>query len=294
MREFTVYAPAKINLYLDVLRKRRDGYHDIETLFEKIDLKDEIVVREAKKGIVVKVEPPVCPSGKGNIVYSALEALFKEAGIEVGLDVVIRKNIPVSGGLGGGSSDAASVLRAVNEAFDLGVSKERLFSIASAIGKDIPFFLLDTPFATGKGAGEIIEPVDVDYSLAHILINPGIAVSTSEMYKRVDSFYRKRKKSSIEGIISALKKKDIILLRESYYNIFEELLGAYRASVEEAKHLLSEAGSGHGFLSGSGPSVFCILEHGAKAEEIFGRIPDRKNMRAYLATTYKGGIYGDN
>ena len=74
----------------------------------------------------------------------------------------------------------------------------------------------------------------------------------------------------------------------------EELLGAYRASVEEAKHLLSEAGSGHGFLSGSGPSVFCILEHGAKAEEIFGRIPDRKNMRAYLATTYKGGIYGDN
>lgn len=294
MREFKVFAPAKLNLYLDVLHKRTDGYHDVETLFEKIDLKDEIIVREKKRGIDIKVEPPVCPSGKGNIVYSALKALFKEAGTMLGLEIVIKKNIPVSGGLGGGSSDAASVLRSINEAFNLGVSKERLFSVASEIGKDVPFFLLDVPFAAGKGAGEVIETVDVDYPLSHIVVNPGIAVSTAEMYKRIDRYSRTQKKSGIEEIISALKRKDIITLRKSYYNIFEEVLGDYGGPVAEAKALLSGAGARHGFLSGSGPSVFCIVGERHEAREIFGRIAGRKDMGVYLTTTYKGGIYGDN
>ncbi|MBU1912724.1 MAG: 4-(cytidine 5'-diphospho)-2-C-methyl-D-erythritol kinase, partial [Candidatus Omnitrophica bacterium] len=119
MREIRVFAPCKLNLYLDVLGKRPDGFHDIETIFEKIDLKDEIILKEKGKGLKVRATPSNCGQGKDNIVYKAAKTLFKEIGISLNLDIEIKKRIPVSAGLGGGSSDAASVLRAINEIFKL-------------------------------------------------------------------------------------------------------------------------------------------------------------------------------
>ncbi|MBC8474110.1 MAG: 4-(cytidine 5'-diphospho)-2-C-methyl-D-erythritol kinase, partial [Candidatus Omnitrophica bacterium] len=173
MREFTVYAPAKLNLYLDVIGKRPDGYHNIETLFEKIDLKDEIVIKEKNRGIDVKVEPSdLCPSGKDNIVYEAVQTLLKESGADLGLEIVIRKKIPVSAGLGGGSSNAASVMLAINKAFELGITQKRLFSMAGQIGKDVPFFMTDHSLALGTGTGDDLEKIDADIDLAHILIKP--------------------------------------------------------------------------------------------------------------------------
>lgn len=287
MRERTVHAPAKLNLYLDVLDKRPDGYHNIRTLFEKIDLADEITIREKGKGVDIKVGPPgSCPSGKDNIVHAALQALFREAGVNLGLEIIIKKNIPSSSGLGGGSSDAASVLRSVNEAFDLGVSFGQLFSIAAQTGKDVPFFMLDTAFAIGRGTGESLEAIDTDFTLSHVVIKPAISISTAEMYKRVDSHGQSSKGHGIEKIVSGIKDQDISLIRKGYYNIFEEVLGDYVPHINKARTLLSEAGADHSCLSGSGPSVFCTFKDRGDAIEIQKRIPRQKDIEVFLVSTY--------
>jgi len=295
MRKLTVFAPAKLNLYLDVLDKRPDGYHNIKTLFEKIGLTDEITIREKGKGLDIKVEPQGrCPSGKDNIVHAALEALFKEAGVNLGLEIIIKKNIPVSSGLGGGSSDAASVLRSINEAFELDVSLDRLFSIAASIGKDVPFFMLDAAFAIGQGTGESLEAVGTDFTLSHVVIKPAISISTAEMYKRVNSHPKRPDRHDIEKIVSGIKDQDIASIYKGYYNIFEETLGDYAPYINKAKTLLLESGVAYSCLSGSGPSVFCTFKDREGAMEALKRIPRNKDIEVFLATTYKGGIYGDN
>ncbi|MDP2980596.1 MAG: 4-(cytidine 5'-diphospho)-2-C-methyl-D-erythritol kinase, partial [Candidatus Omnitrophota bacterium] len=139
MREIRVFAPAKLNLYLDVMEKRPDGFHNIETIFEKIDLRDEIIIKEKGRGLKVEVGAADCSRGEENIVYKAAQGLFKETGVKLNLHIEIKKRIPVSAGLGGGSSDAASTLKAINEIFKLGIPDKRLFSIACNIGKDVPF-----------------------------------------------------------------------------------------------------------------------------------------------------------
>jgi 4-diphosphocytidyl-2-C-methyl-D-erythritol kinase len=296
MREFTVYAPAKLNLYLDVLEKRPDGYHNIKTLFEKIDLKDRIIIRKKTKGLDVKVQgSSLCPSGKDNIVYKALKSLFKEAGTDLGLEIIIEKRIPVSAGLGGGSSDAATALRSINEHFGLGISYERLFSIGAETGKDVPFFMLDVPFAMGLGTGEVLEPLDTDFMLWHVVINPDVSIPTSEMYARLDSRSQASKEDNIEKTVSAIKKRDLSLLEKAYYNIFEEVLDDdYGPYIDQAKALLLKACTRPCFLSGSGPSVFCTLKDKKEAMKILKKIPRGKSVDTFLATTYKGGIYGDN
>ncbi|MBU1062404.1 MAG: 4-(cytidine 5'-diphospho)-2-C-methyl-D-erythritol kinase [Candidatus Omnitrophica bacterium] len=296
MREFRVYAPAKLNLYLDILEKRPDGYHNIKTLFEKIDLKDEIVVREKeKKGLEIKVEGPYqCPSGKDNIVYRAIQELFRVSNVDFGLEIIVKKKIPVAGGLGGGSSDAASVLRSINEKFGLGVSFDQLFSIAAKTGRDIPFFMLDAPFAIGKGAGEILEPVNINGSFTHIIARPNISISTKDMYKRWDEGNYRSEKIDIGEIVCTLQKRDLTLLRKTCYNIFDQIETQSRPFIEKVKLVLEKAGAGPSCLSGSGPTVFCTVKDKDEAGHILKNIPMDKGIDIFLAATYKGGIYGDN
>ncbi len=294
MQSFKVYAPAKLNLYLDVLDKRPDGFHNIETLFEKIDLKDEIKIKEKKTGIEVKVEPKtLCPGGKDNIVYKAVARLLKESGKDLGIEVTIKKRIPVGSGLGGGSSDAASVLRAINEKFNLGIDNERLFSIASELGKDIPFFMRDEAFLIGKGRGEDLESIEIDSSFSHVVVKPSVSTSTERMYKRLDDSKRTKRQDNLKALTEATKKIDLVSLKKSYYNDFEEVL-SNNTQYEQAKSLLLEAGAEAVFLSGSGSALFCTFKDKRKAEEILEAIPKRKDMDVFLATTYKGGIYGNN
>jgi len=295
MTEFTVFAPAKLNLYLDVVGKRPDGYHDIETIFEKIDLKDEILIRKKGKTLEVKVEPQsACPAGKDNIVYKAVQALLKEANADLGLEIVVKKNIPVSAGLGGGSSDTASALRSINERFELAVPFERLLSIASAAGADVGFFMQDNPFAIGTGRGDTIEPINTDCSLSHVVIKPELSISTHEMYKRLDSYKRKTKRFNIKDITSSIKNKDISLVCKNCYNIFEEVLDDYGQDIKRTKVLLSQAAEMPVFLSGSGPSIFCTVKSRGEAMRIAEKVPKGSKLKSFVVTTNTGGIYGDN
>jgi 4-diphosphocytidyl-2-C-methyl-D-erythritol kinase len=293
MREIRVFAPCKLNLYLDVLGKRPDGFHNIETVFEKIDLKDEIIIKEKGKGLKVRATSSNCSQGKDNIVYKAAKALFKEAGVALNLDIEIKKRIPVSAGLGGGSSDAASALRAINEIFKLGISVKKLFSISSDIGKDVPFFMMDAPFASAEGTGEKLKRINIHKDLFHILIKPSILLSTKMMYQRIDRYNFSGKQHSLKSALLALKKgaKE---LEENYYNIFESVLAGNSVHINRIKALLLKAGAQHSLLSGSGPTVFCTFEREIEAEKIFKNIPRPRSRDVFLARTYKGGIYGDN
>ncbi|MDP2912096.1 MAG: 4-(cytidine 5'-diphospho)-2-C-methyl-D-erythritol kinase [Candidatus Omnitrophota bacterium] len=294
MREIRVFAPAKLNLYLDVLNKRSDGYHNIETIFEKIDLKDEIIIKEKGRGLKIKASSNKCSQDKNNIVYKAIKALSVEAKIRPNLEIYIKKNIPVSAGLGGGSSNAASSLKAINELFDLGVSEKRLFEIALGLGKDVPFFMKDTPFAVAGGAGEVLKKLGLTQSFFHILIKPFIPLSTRLMYNRIDRHNFSSRPHSLKKALSALRGRDIEALEDNYYNIFEDVLGRDSVHIDKVKTMLSRAGSGHSLLSGSGPTVFCTFGNKKSAERVFKAIPKHRAEGVFLVKTYKGGIYGDN
>ena len=286
MREIKVFAPAKLNLYLDVLGKRPDGFHNIETIFEKIDLKDEIIIKEKGKGLKVKTTPSNCSQGRENIVYKAAYALFKEARVKLNLDIEIKKRIPVSAGLGGGSSDAASILKAINEIFKLGVPAKRLFSIAGDIGKDVPFFMLNAPFAVAKGAGELLEKVNLNKDLFHILIKPSIQLSTKLMYKRIDKCSFSAKPHSLKDALFALKTS-AEELEKNYYNIFESALARDSVHINKVKAMLADRGAEYSLLSGSGPTVFCSFEKKEEARTVFRKIPKNRDMSVFLAKTYR-------
>ena len=291
MREIRIFAPCKLNLYLDILEKRPDGFHNIETIFEKIDLRDEIIIKEKGKGLKVKADAVKCGQGKENLVYKAVQALFKEAGVKLNLDIEIKKRVPVSAGLGGGSSDAASSLRAINEIFKLGISAEKLFSIAADIGKDAPFFMLDAPFSIGKGAGEILEPLDIKYDLFHVVVKPELSLSTRAMYARIDRQGRIPRAGSLKGVIDSLEKREIGLLQEKSYNAFENTLWKDGIHINKAKALLSEAGARKGLLSGSGPSVFSVFKTSEEAEKVFENIRKIRQAGVFLARTSRGDIW---
>ena len=293
MREIRIFAPAKLNLYLDVLKKRPDGYHNIETIFEKIDLKDEIIIKEKGRGLKVKASSNKCGQDKDNIAYKAAKALSIEAKIRLNIEIYIKKNIPVSAGLGGGSSDAASSLRAINELFELGVSEKRLFEIALGLGKDVPFFIKDMPFAIAGGAGEVLKKFDLTKSFFHILIKPFIPLSTRLMYNRINRRNFSSRPHSLKKVLSALKGHNVEALEDNYYNIFEDVLGRESVHINKVKAMLSRAGCGHSLLSGSGPAVFCTFGNKKSAQDVFKAIPKRGTEGVFLVKTYKGGIYGD-
>ncbi len=294
MREIRVFAPAKLNLYLDVLGKRPDGFHNIETIFEKIDLKDEIIIKEKGMGLKVRASLLNCSQGKENIVYKAVCALFKEAGVNLNLDIEIEKQIPVSAGLGGGSSDAASALKAINEIFELGLSAKKMFSIACNIGKDVPFFMQDRPFSVARGAGELLKKINLNKDLSHILIKPRISLSTRLMYRRIDRCNFSSKSHSLKRALNALEKMDVKALEKNYYNIFENALARDNVYINKAKAMLADRGVEHSLLSGSGPTVFCSFKNKEEARAVFRKMPKDRDAGVFLVKTYKGGIYGDN
>lgn len=261
-----LFPNAKINVGLWVVEKREDGYHNIETLFLPIGLSDVLEFVESPAG-----ESKISISGialegddSDNLVMQAWN-LMKEHYDIPAVDIHLHKIIPMGAGLGGGSSDAAFMLRGMNEFFDLGCSTEELENMASTLGSDCAFFIKDKP-AIGKGRGEQLETVEVDlqgYEL--ILVNPGIQVSTRDAY---------------QGVIPERTQKNLreLLLfpvsewQEQLGNDFEKSVFEKHPSIKEVKNRLKEVGATYTAMSGSGSSVFGIFKkngHSISPEELF-------------------------
>ena len=184
MQELRIRAHAKINLFLDVLYKRPDGYHEIETVFQSIGLSDEIILKKLPKDIKIKCEHPQVPLDESNLAYRTAKLLFESSELSAGVEITIKKRIPISAGLGGGSADAAGVLVGLNQLFELGYEREQLMQLGAKLGADVPFCILGGT-ALGQGIGEILTPLPPIGRTWLVLVNPGFMVSTAWVYQNL-------------------------------------------------------------------------------------------------------------
>ena len=259
MKKLQLKAPAKVNYRLDVLGKRPDGYHDLRMLMQRVDLCDDIeITLKDEPGIRVTCGRAGVPDGPGNIAWRAADALVKLSGRQVGIEIAITKNIPVAAGLGGGSSDAATVLMGVNELLELGLAQERLMEIGVKLGADVPFFIFKKP-ALAEGIGNLLTALEQVPELWVVLVNPGIHVSTAWVYQN----------------LQLTEKEDAAIVRRSYASLdevcatlsndLEPVTFSRFPAVAEIKEMLITAGARGSLMSGSGSTVFGLFADEAAA-----------------------------
>ena len=183
MNSLSLRSPAKLNLYLKVIRKRPDGYHELKTIFERIDLVDDIrLSRDPLGKISIACDHPHVPKGSKNLVYKVALLLKEDFGIKEGVHIQLRKRIPVAAGLAGGSSNAATVLLGLNKLWKLGLDRNDLVKYARKVGSDVAFFLHDCSWALGTGRGDVIKRLDLKVKLWHVLVIPKVKMLTPKVY----------------------------------------------------------------------------------------------------------------
>ncbi len=262
IRSKELVCPAKINLFLKVGPRRADGYHEVFTLMQPVSLYDRVVVTVASgSGIEVVCGDPRVPSGRDNIVWTAAERFLKASGRESKVVIDVEKKIPLGAGLGGGSSDAAGVLMALNELFSFPLSHRELTSVAAECGSDVPFFLVRGA-AIARGRGERVEKIELP-EYYYILVNPGFTLSTAKVYHTFD--LTERAKSNILNSFQVSIKDKADLLRYMENDLEEAVLESY-PEVGYLKDVLKEAGAEAALMSGSGPTVFGLFFDKEKAE----------------------------
>jgi 4-diphosphocytidyl-2-C-methyl-D-erythritol kinase len=252
-------APAKINWFLSVLSRRKDGYHDINSLMQCVSLYDDLLFyRASALEVVCDLDIPL----EDNLVYKAASLLQKYASCRKGIKIILHKNIPASAGLGGGSSDAASTLLGLNTLWCLGLKKRELAAVALEIGSDVPFFL-NGPSAIVQGRGERITHMDFDSSMALLLVKPPASVPTAWAYKSMKKLTKKT--VDIKLFCRALDERDFASLSSMLKNDLEKVVVKEYPVVGKIKNGLLEQGSVLSAMSGSGPTVFGVFESTAKA-----------------------------
>ncbi len=255
--KITVNAPAKINLYLDILGRREDGYHDVEMVMQTVSLCDTVTVTRTKHGnINLTCSTPIPGPVERNTAYLAAQAFFEHANIcNPGIDIHIRKRIPICAGLAGGSADAAAVLNALNQLFATNFSKDELAALGEKIGADVPFCVHGgTMLATGTGTTlEALSPLPKCH---FVIVKPDLAISTRAAYEASDVSASRQHVSS-RGIISAITANDLQGVAKSLYNRFEKVLAL--EEIEKIKFLLTQHGALNACMSGSGSAVFGIF-----------------------------------
>ena len=260
MDKIFLKARAKINLSLDVLRKRSDGYHDVKMIMQTIDLHDSILIKKQQElGIKIKCNLSYVPTDNRNIVYKVTEKIINDYDIKEGVYINLRKNIPVSAGLGGGSTNGAAVLIGLNKLFDLSLSKEELMKIGAEFGADIPYCILGgTALAEGIGEKLTILP-----SLPEIIIlicKPHAHISTEYVYKNLD-LKKIISRPDTELLISAIKNKDIGKIAKNMVNVLESVTVEEKPEIRELKNILIKNGALGAMMSGTGTSMFGIFEN---------------------------------
>ena len=274
----SVPSPAKVNLFLEVLRKREDGYHELETIFQEIDLCDEIVVHPIESPhIEISTDSPQVPTDSSNLAFRAALAFFKKTGISPGVHIRIIKRIPVAAGLGGGSSNAAATLKALEELFQISLDSDTLFSISRSLGADVPFFLKGKT-ALGRGIGDLLKPLENSKKFFLLLLNPLFKVSTADVYQSL-SLGLTQVNSDITLVEGALKQGDVARLGTLLFNRLEDVVLKRFPQLDRIKSRLKEWGALGTLLSGSGPTLFAMTrtrDEAIKLQEGIQASPDLK------------------
>lgn len=268
-------AHAKINLSLDVLSKREDGYHNLKMIMQTIQLHDTISIYEIPSGVEIKCKAPYVPNNSSNIAYKAAMALIDKYKLDAGVRIEIDKKIPVAAGLAGGSTDAAAVLKGINELFRLNLEQSELMKIGKTIGADVPYCILGGT-ALAEGIGEILTPLTSMKDIPIVLVKPRIGVSTAWVYKNLD-LNKLEKRPQTDILISALQDNDISKVSENISNVLESVTIVKYPVIDKLKQGLLQNGAMGSVMSGSGPTVFGIFEGQEKANYAFNKLKFSKN-----------------
>lgn len=272
-RSIGVRCAAKINLYLDVLRRRPDGYHDIETFFQPVSLCDEIRIAAAEKGVELKGDDPSIHWDATNLCYRAAELLIEKTGYPGGAIIEVKKRIPHGAGLGGGSSDAAAVLFGLDKLYGLELGPDKLSAIALEIGSDVPFFLCGGP-AVGRGRGELLERMEGLKSGYILIVKPPDTVSTAWAYDKVKIVLtRTGEGDRLNYLLKGLKVFPDIILES--YNSFESIVAEAYPKVRDILRTFKDEGAVLSSLSGSGAACFALFGEEERARKVKDLYKDR-------------------
>jgi len=282
-----IKAYAKVNLFLEVMGKRDDGYHEIDTVMQTISLFDIIQISPGRKDNILHCDSHIrVPKGDGNIVIKAVKLVQNVFGIEEGVEITLKKRIPVGGGLGGGSTDAAATLIGLIEFWNLKCSRKTLVEMASSLGSDVVFFLKGgTARATGKG--EKVESLSNLPSCFFLVAIPEFSIPTEWVYQNFNLGLTKSKKSG-KLFCFLIEKQDLTQIGRNLFNRLEEVVLPNYPDLEEIKTSMGKDGSLGSLVSGSGACVFGLFEERLRAEN-FSKEFQKKGVRTVLTQTVKKG-----
>lgn len=260
MKNIYLKAPAKINLSLDVLNRRPDGYHEVQMIMQQINLYDEVkLVERDKNEINIITGCKFIPSNSSNIAYKAAQIIKNTYGINKGVDIFIKKNIPVAAGLAGGSTNAAAVINGLNKMWSLGLSLRERMELGVKIGADVPFCIMGGA-ALAEGIGERLTPINSLRNVWFAITKPAISVSTADIYNQLDlSKISNRPDNKL--LLQAMEKGDSIVIAKNMQNVLETVTEVKYPEIKNIKRKMLEYNAMGTMMSGSGPTVFGIFKN---------------------------------
>ena len=280
-----VLSPAKVNLFLYVLRRRADGYHDLFSLMCRIGLYDEILLNPVSATITLQCSDPCLPVDEGNLAVRAARRFYEALGRSGGVEIHLTKRIPVGAGLGGGSSNAASVLLGLNHLHGAPMALGRLIAIGRSLGADVPFFLFQSP-ALASGIGDQLETFAGIPPRTALVVNPPFTVSTRMVYQNLNLQLTNRQKRPTRAHL----KKTAFTPELHLYNDLEAVTLALHPELGSIKNLLVEGGALGALMSGSGPSVFGLFPDPEAARKAADTLPGNRGWRFFCADLLTGSI----
>ncbi|AOY75185.1 4-(cytidine 5'-diphospho)-2-C-methyl-D-erythritol kinase [Clostridium formicaceticum] len=291
MNKIQLKSRAKINLSLDVLGKRPDGYHEVQMIMQQIDLYDIVTLMDKRDTETIEIitDCEYIPRSNGNIAYKAAELLRDHFHISRGLEIHIDKRIPVAAGLAGGSANAAAVLMGLNKLWELNLSTEELMKFGVKIGADVPF-CIQGGAAVAEGIGEKLTTIKGLKNVWMVIAKPSISVSTAEVYSRLD-LSKITNKPKLSTLLQALKDEDLYTLCKNMVNVLETITEKRHPMIKELKKKMVEYHALGSMMSGSGPTVFGIFKKYEKAKAAYENLKVI-NKQTYLVQSYSKG-YGD-
>ena len=260
MKNLRLRAYGKINLGLDVLRRREDGYHEVRMIMQTVGIFDRIdLTLRTEPGIQVSTNLYYLPTNENNLVYRAAQLLFDEFQIQEGVQIRLQKYIPVAAGMAGGSSDAAAVLFGINKMFDLGLSTRELMDRGVRLGADVPYCVLRGT-ALSEGIGEILTPLPPVPQCQILIVKPGISVSTKFVYENLHANeLRPDQHPDIDAMLTAIREQDIYRIAAAMGNVLETVTVKKHPVIQTIKERLLACGAIGSLMSGSGPTVFGLF-----------------------------------
>ena len=259
MQEIELKARAKINLSLDVVRRREDGYHEVKMIMQTVDLYDELTIRKRKEpGIKITTNAGDIPVNEDNLIYMTANMMMENYQIQSGVEVYLKKVIPVAAGMAGGSTDAAATFIGINELFELQIPKEELMEMAVKIGADVPYCIMGGT-ALSEGIGEILTPLPNPPQCFLVIAKPDIYVSTKYVYENLRANDLEHH-PDIDAMITSIKDKNLPELAQLMENVLENVTVVEYPIIEEIKDTMKRCGALNALMSGSGPTVFGIFD----------------------------------